>query len=55
MPHYLIFRFTNYDSTSISWITWLIFSYKSLDKDGCPIILIDMETLNATSLYEFFH
>ena len=55
MPHYVISRFTNCDSISISWITWLIFTYKSLAKDGCPIILIDMETLNATGLFEFFH
>ena len=53
--HYLISRFTNCDSISISWITQLIFTYKSLAKDGCKIILIDMETLNATSLFEFFH
>ena len=51
MPHYLISRFTNCDSISISWITWLIFTYKSLAKDGCPIILIDIETSNATSLF----
>ena len=49
MPHYLISCFTNCDSISISWITWLIFACKSFVKDGCPIILIDMEPSNATS------
>ena len=55
MPHYLISCFTNCNSISISWITWFIFTYKSLAKDGCPISLIDMETSNATSLFKFFH
>ena len=49
MPHYLISHFANCVSISISWITWLIFTYKLLAKDGCTIILIDMETSNATS------
>ena len=35
---------------SLGLATWLIFTYKSLAKDGCPIILINMETLNAISL-----
>ena len=34
MPHYLISRFTNCDSVSIAWITWFIFTFKSLTKDG---------------------
>ena len=38
-----------------SWITWLIFTFKSLAKDGCPIILIDMETSNAAILFKFCH
>ena len=32
------------------YAAWLIFTYKSLTKDGCPTILIDMETSNATTV-----
>ena len=50
MPHYLISRFINCDSISISWIIWLIFTYKSFANDGCPIILIDIETSKANCI-----